>query len=102
MPILTIEAIRENPWNVVEHELPTRPEELLLEVAYLAADYCRRAEFLLMEAARERRYVPPGWEPVGNHEDVHEENEGRSVQADFKLQEICDLCEKEYGVFLDR
>jgi hypothetical protein len=52
MPILTHEAIRENPWNVITHTLPTHPTELLLEVAYFAADYCRKSEYRLMNGAR--------------------------------------------------
>src|SRR4029077_18877799 len=33
MPTLTIEDIRNNPWNVLTHRLPERPDELLLEIA---------------------------------------------------------------------
>ena len=37
MPVLTLEAIRQNPWNVLTHDLPAEPSRLLLNVAQLAA-----------------------------------------------------------------
>jgi hypothetical protein len=58
MPILTIEAIRENPWNVLSHELPPNPSLLLLRLARMAADYCRRSENLLMFAVSHGHYLP--------------------------------------------
>ena len=97
MPVLTLEVIRENPWNVVSHALPTNPTELLLKIAHLAADYCRQSKSLLMEAAREGRYTSPGWQPTPDSSDVHEENEARAFQADRKLNEICDVCEAAFG-----
>jgi hypothetical protein len=102
MPTLTIEAIRENPWNVVTHKLPTVADELLLELASLAAAYCRASEYLLMHAAREGRYVPPGWEPRYPFPDGHEANEARGECAGRKLEEIGDVYEKVCGVILDR
>lgn len=44
MPILTIEAIRENPWNVMTRELPEHPSRLLLILAALAATLCRQMQ----------------------------------------------------------
>ena len=88
MPTLTIEAIRENPWNVVTHILPPDPTSLLLEVASLAAAYCRVSECTLMMAAREGSYTPCGWEPSDDHPDVHEESEARSLAADQRWSEI--------------
>jgi hypothetical protein len=102
MPTLTIETIRENPWNVVAHSLPEHPTPLLLEIAHLAAAYCRQSEFVLMMAAREGIYTPPGWEASDDCPDVHEENETRSFDADQRLQEICDLSESKYGETLER
>jgi hypothetical protein len=93
MPILTIEVIRENPWNVVTHTLPAQATELLLETAYLAADYCRNSEYTLMHAARDGEYVPEGWLPGPDSCDVHEINEERAWQADRKLDEIRGRCE---------
>jgi hypothetical protein len=102
MPILTLEAIRENPWNVVTNTLPTNPAMFLLEIAYFAADYCRRSETKLMMAARKGIYTPPGWEAGNDSPDVHEENEARSWSADFRLLEICDLLEREFDVVFER
>ena len=52
MPLLTLEAIRENPWIVLADPLPINPPPLLLKAAYLAADYCCRSEHLIMTAVR--------------------------------------------------
>lgn len=100
MPILTIEAIRKNPWRILTHRLPAHPELLLLEVAYLAALYCRQSESVLMLAARNGEYTPLGWQP--GEDDVHEENEAYAFDADLKLMQICEICEKEFGVVLER
>jgi hypothetical protein len=62
MPILTIEAIRQNPWNVLSHELPHDPSLLLLRLARMAADYCRRSENLLMFAVPDGEYLPVEWQ----------------------------------------
>jgi hypothetical protein len=104
MPILTIEAIRENPWNVMnrEYELPDNPTRLLLEVAHFAAAYCRDSESFLVHAARELRYVPAWWQPGKESPDIHEDSEAQSDAAERKLQEIGDLYEKICGVILDR
>ena len=102
MPILTIEAIRKNPWRILTHRLPAHPELLLLEVAYLAALYCRQSESVLMLAARNGEYTPLGWRPCRENPDVHEENEALSFNADLKLTQICEICEKEFGVVLER
>ncbi len=91
MPILTIDALQENPWSVVSHELPPQPPRLLLELAYLAADYCRTSEFLLMEAARLGSYVPCGWMPGDDSPDVHEASEARWCEADARLAVISEL-----------
>jgi hypothetical protein len=100
MPELTIEAIRENPWNVVTHTLPTQPPEVLLEAAFLAAEYCRNSEYMLMHAARDGNYVPPGWQRGGC--DVHEINEGRGFQAEVKLDEVCERGAKDHDWIIER
>jgi hypothetical protein len=102
MPTLTIEAIRKNPWTVVTHSLPAHPTPLLLAAAHLAAHYCRQSEYVLMEAARDRNYVPPAWQPGSDSPDVHEINEARSLKADRKLDEISELWQREFGEIMDR
>jgi hypothetical protein len=59
MPTLTFEAVRQNPWNVITHTLPVPCRPLLLAVAYLAADYCCKSEYLLIDAAADGNYRPP-------------------------------------------
>jgi hypothetical protein len=44
MPILTLDAIMENPCNILTHELPERPTRLLLILAELAATLCRQMQ----------------------------------------------------------
>ncbi len=44
MPTLTIEAIKENPLNILTHELPEYPTRLLLILAELAATLCRQMQ----------------------------------------------------------
>ncbi len=90
-PILTIAAIRENPWNVISDKLPENPCELLLNAAYIAATYCRDAEYMLMMAARDGAYVPEWWTGGEDDPDVHEESEERGWRAEVKLSEISGL-----------
>ena len=97
MPTLTLEAIRENPWNVVDHELPEHPSALLLRFAHFAAYYCRMSEMILMTAARLGFYQPRGWRFRLNDPDVHEESEPRSCDSDRTLEEICELFEAVFG-----
>ena len=101
MSTLTIEAIRKNPWNAVARRLPAHPDELLLELAYLATNYCRSSEYRLMLAARAGIYTPLGWLPERAFPDVHEESEIYACAADFKLFEICDRYEEEFGKLLE-
>lgn len=91
MTELTLKAIRENPWNVVAHKLPKKPDKLLLEAAFLAADYCCRAEFFLMEEARHGDYTPSWWRPDEICPDAHEESEERYLQALDRFEQIRDL-----------
>jgi hypothetical protein len=95
MRILTLEAIRCNPWNALSYELPAHPSRLLLELARLAAHYCRQSEYELMLAAREGNYVPWWW--CEGAPDAHEESEALALEADEKLTEIFDLLEVEFG-----
>jgi hypothetical protein len=61
---------------------------LLLEIAHLAADYCRVSEGVLTRAVRDGLYLPPGWEPTDEWPDAHEITEGRMLDADRKYDEI--------------
>jgi hypothetical protein len=90
-PILTIAALRENPWNVISHELPSDSDQLLLTAARLAAAYCADSEYLLMRAARDGAYVPAWWDDTNKTPDAHEESEELFYFSDCKLREIDDL-----------
>jgi hypothetical protein len=91
MTIVTLEALRENPWNVLTGALPANPSELLLELAYHAANYCVVSEHALMEAARDGSYAPSWWTPDEVCPDAHEESEDRWSAARNKFDEICRL-----------
>jgi hypothetical protein len=106
MPILSLEAIRENPWNVLSHELPDQCQPLLLEIAWLAADYCSKSESLLLNAIRQQmdvpaqqRYIPAEWRPGGP--DAHEYHEGNVRVAEDKAREIIARCNDETLAFID-
>jgi hypothetical protein len=91
MTVVTLEAIRENPWNVLNGALPANPSKLLLEVAYHAANYCVVSEYAVMEAARDGSYTPPWWTPDEVCPDAHEEAEGRWWPALQRFERICQL-----------
>jgi len=91
MPILTIEALRENPWCVIAYELPPDPTRLLLRAASLAAIYCRDSEYLFVLAAREGDFTPTWWNGTDVTPDAHEESENLCHLAWEKLYDICDL-----------
>jgi hypothetical protein len=90
-PILTIAALRENPWSVISHELPSNADKLLLTAAHLAVAYCGDSEYLLMRAARDGDYLPAWWDETGMTPDAHEESEELFYVADSKLLEIVKL-----------
>jgi hypothetical protein len=102
MPILTIQAIRENPWNVLKYELPREDCPLLFEVAWLAADYCRKSASRLTNAVRRGDYVPPEWQPRAHGCDAHEIPEGDALAAEARLREILDRCDDETLEVIDR
>ena len=85
---MTVEAIRENPWNVIAQPLPQFPSRLLLEVACRAARYCVASEHHLMEAARGGRYIPAWFNTDEILPDAHEVSEDRWLQALTKLEEF--------------
>jgi hypothetical protein len=89
--LLTITALRENPWNVISHELPSAADKILLSTARLAAAYCGDSEYILMRAARDGTYVPTWWDATDKTPDAHEESEELFHWADCKLREIDDL-----------
>ena len=98
MPSFTIDLIRENPWNVVTHTLPSCPTRVLYELGIVAATYCRDSENLLMWAARNGDYIPTGWEPGGEFPDTHEASEGLSFQSDERLFDIVSRYERYFQV----
>ncbi len=107
MPTLSLETIRENPQNVLSHDLPVRCDRLLLEMAWLAADYCRKSESLLVNAIRQQMYlpaqqwyVPAEWRPGGP--DAHEYPEGNALAAEDKAREIIARCDEQTLAFIDR
>jgi hypothetical protein len=100
-PTLTIAALRENPWNVISHELPPDANKLLLTAARLAADYCSDIEYFFMRAARRGEYVPGWWDDTAKTPDAHEESEELFWWADCKLREIVDRLGEDIEVPLD-
>ena len=97
MTALTLEALRENPWNVITQQLPDAPDELLLQAAYLAAEYCKCSEYALMNAARRGRYTPSWFTEDEVCPDAHEESEERGWEAEIKMEEIGRVYEQLYG-----
>lgn len=97
MPTLTIEALRENLWNVISHELPPHPPRVLLHLAAMAASYCRNSEYMLMHAARRGEYTPTWWRPGQVQPDAHEESETCGYNAECRFDEIAMFLEVEYG-----
>lgn len=87
MTNLTLEALCENPRNILGGTLTADASELLLEVAYQAAAYCVVAEYGLMEAARAGNYTPSWWKR-GESPDAHEEAESRWLAALEKFIEL--------------
>ncbi len=97
MTTLTLEAIRENPWNAVTQTLPMFPDWLLLEVAYTAATYCRLIEEIFMVASRTGDYMPPVWRRSHITLMTYTESEARFTEADNKCEEIRVLYRKRFG-----
>lgn len=59
-PDLSVELIRENPWNAIYLPLPSDPNKPLLDLAIIAADYCRSSERLVLDECRQSRdYLDP-------------------------------------------
>ena len=58
MPSITIDSIRENPWNAVEQDVPPDADCYLLQVAMNAANYCETSECGFMLAAINGGYAP--------------------------------------------
>jgi hypothetical protein len=90
MPTLTVEAIRENPWNVMTHDIPFSPALILLSSAYLAATCYRRILAEMLDDSRADLSLPP---PPEMSETV-----SRLSRADQKIVEICARFEKEYDI----
>ena len=93
MPTLTIEDIRENPWNVLTHDLPERPSLLLLTVAHCAATCCRQIEAEVFDKTPGRGRKRDAWTaPYGRVVGP------RFVSAHLKIVVVCRRLEDEYGV----
>ena len=90
MPILTLEAIRQNPWNVLTHELPSDPAELLLKAAQLAATCCRQIDVEILDATRDNSTSAPSSEMC--------EAADHFLKANRKIGEIIGLLEEKFGV----
>ena len=91
MPTLTIEAIRENPWNVMTHELPEHPSRVLLLVAQFAATCCRQIESEMIDAlhdSSEQTWLRP----------EYSEALDQWSRAHRKIGEIIFLLSDEFGV----
>ena len=101
MTTLTIEAIRENPWSVVTHSLPPHPSRLLLALAYLAADYCRRSEHLLVRSARDGTYWPLKPD-VANGVNPGSESARRIQEVHQRIRELCTHCESDGASYVLR
>jgi hypothetical protein len=99
MPTLTIKALRENPWNVLSHELPPHPSPVLLALALVAADYTRHSENMLMLAtlASEDAMLP--W-PLKDLP-CRQECENRAFLAFCKFEQIADIFKTECGELID-
>jgi hypothetical protein len=91
MPVLTLEAIRQNPWNVLTHDLPAEPSRLLLNVAQLAAATCRQIESDLFATACDEAPDSP---LDAEARDIAD----RFFKANRKIGEICCLLEEIFGV----
>jgi hypothetical protein len=90
MPTLTFEAIRQNPWNVLTHELPENPSRLLLTLGQIAATCCRQIEADLFRLACD--------ELDESLLDKDREIADRFLKANRKIGEICGLLEEKFGV----
>jgi hypothetical protein len=101
MSTLTIATIRENPWNVITHGLPEHPEVLLLGLAQLAADYCRKSEQLCMQASSAGVYFPLSVTIAHGFLTVRHESKAKVDEAENKLAEIRELFLREFGDPLD-
>jgi hypothetical protein len=97
MSILTVEAIRKNPWSAVEDELPRNPSRLLLRAALFAVAYCFRSESnLASEAFRRDARRHQLW--VNDElRDIAREYETRRDKADLRMDELFDLYESEFN-----
>ncbi len=91
MPILTIEAVRENPWNVMSHKLPEHPSRLLLVIAQFAATCCRQIAGEMIDALNdvsEEAWLSPEYNQAMD----------QWSRAHRKIGEICFLLRDEFGV----
>jgi hypothetical protein len=90
MPTLTLEAIRQNPWNAVTHDLPAHPSHQLLTLAQLAAACCRQIEADLVLATDD------GDATISTPET--RDSTDRFLKANRRIGEICGLFEEHFGI----
>jgi hypothetical protein len=94
MPILTLDAIKENPCNVLTHEMPERPTRLLLILAELAATLCRQMQDEIIDEL-ERIY---GFGDVAFARREGTAALGKWFEAYHKQGEVGELLEERFGV----
>jgi len=96
MRTLTLNSIRQNPWNVLLQKIPPQPGPLLLKAALMAAEYCYNSDRLLMEAATDGRlrfYL----RDATRIRKAYDESETWCEAASYKLDEISNLFDEEFG-----
>jgi hypothetical protein len=102
MTTLTLDAIRNNPWNAVTQELPRRPPWFLLQAAYCAANYCRTAEYGFLILGRDGLYAPHGWRPSANCPNASDPCLQRGDAAHRRLEEVRRIYKRRFDEDLDR
>jgi hypothetical protein len=91
MPILSIETIQQNPWNVLSYDLPASPSRLLLTVAQLAATCCRHIAQEIMEGIDQD--VDEPWLLPGYSEALDQWS-----RSHRKIGQICFILRDEFDV----
>lgn len=101
MTTLTLDAIRNNPWNAVTHELPRRMDGFFLQAVYCAANYCRTSEYGFGIAARESYYKPENWRPSANCPTPYDQCLQRGEAAHRRCELVREIVKRCFGKDLD-
>ncbi len=101
MTTLTLDAIRDNPWNAVTHELPDYMDGFFLQAVYCAAKYCRASEHGFSVAAREGYYEPQNWRPSGNCPTPYDQCLQRGEVAHRRCELVREIVKQCFGKDLD-